>query len=178
MKKYSGGKCNTGSDQSLENVHHFKYLGSRVYDDASSTTDIILQLSTTMSKMTEQEKLLKCYDIRLLVKISLFYLLIASIALYGCKSLTLTTITKCCIQTFEMKCLRKILNILFIEHRTNKSIIRETEAFTSCYELILATVKRWKVICFEHVMWHNSVTKTIVQEWVKAEKARGRPKIA
>ena len=125
--------------QPLENVYDFKYHGIRVGNDASSTAEIVSCLSMAMSKMTESKKLWKSHDKRLLDKISLFHSQRASVALYGCESWTLTFVTERGIQTFDMKCFRKKLNISYIEQMTNESY-KINRVTPRRYELILTIV--------------------------------------
>ena len=62
------------------------------------------------------------------------------------------------IQALESKCLRKLLCISYLEHKTNDWVQSKINFFTGPQELLLATVKRWKLTYFGHVMCHDSLS--------------------
>ena len=68
-----------------------------------------------------------------------------------------------CVQAFEIKCLRKLLCISYLEHKTNVLVWSKINIHVGPQEPLLATVKRKKLARFGHVTCRNSLPKTIVQ---------------
>ena len=70
-------------------------------------------------KSMQSWQICKRHDIGLSVKVHIFCSLIQFIALHGCKSWTLTSVTKKYLQMSDTKSFQKILNIKCTDHRTN-----------------------------------------------------------
>ena len=105
--------------QRLEEVKDFKYLGSYVSEDGSSTKEIKARIGIATSAMTRLAKIWRGNTISFPVKIRLYKSLVLSTLLYGCESWTLTADTERRIQAFESKCFRRMLHISYKEPRTN-----------------------------------------------------------
>ena len=67
------------------------------------------------------------------------------------------------IQVFKTKCMRKLLRISYLEHKTNDWVRSKTSFLVGPQEPLLATIKRQKFAWFEHARRHNSLSKTILQ---------------
>ncbi len=78
------------------------------------------------------------------------------------------------IQAFETKCLRKLLRISYLEHKTNDWVRSKINFLVGPQEPLLATVKRRKLAWFGHVTRHNSLSKTILQGTLEGGRRRGR----
>ena len=79
-----------------------------------------------------------------------------SIFLYACESWTLTaelekTKTKTKKQAFEMRCYRRLLNILYKDHVTNKEVRTKIQATIREYDELQTLVKKRKLRWFGHV---------------------------
>ena len=74
--------------------------------------------------------------------------LVISIFLYACESLTLTAELDKRTQAFELRCYRRLLNILLKDHVTNEEIRRKIQAE---YDELLTLVKKRKLRWFGHV---------------------------
>ena len=61
------------------------------------------------------------------------------------------------IQAFETKCLRKLLCISHLEHKTNNRVLSKIKSLVGPQEPFLTTAKRWKLAWFGHVTLHNSL---------------------
>ena len=96
-------------------------------------------------------------------KFKLYKSLVTSILLYGRGTWTLLADSEEGIQTFVTKCLRKLLRISYLEHKTNDWVRSKINFFVGPQELLLATVKRRKLACFGHVTRYDSLSKTILQ---------------
>ena len=69
------------------------------------------------------------------------------------------------IQAFESKCLRKLLHISYLEHKTNGLVRSKISFLLGSQEPLLATVARQKLAWFGHVTRHDSLCKTILGGW-------------
>ena len=98
---------------------------------------------------------------RWLPKYRLYKSLVLSILLYGCETWTLLAKTEKRIRAFEVKSMRKLLLISYVEHRTNTYVRSNVESLVGPQEPLLACVKRRKLTWFGHVMRHDSLCKTI-----------------
>ena len=78
------------------------------------------------------------------------------------------------LHAFETKCLRKLLCISFLEHKTNDWVRSKINFLVGPQEPLLATVKRRKLAWFGHVTHHNSLSKTILQGNLEGERRRVR----
>ena len=80
------------------------------------------------------------------------------------------------IHAFENKCLRKLLNIKYYEHKTNQYVLDTIKQLVGNQEPLLTTVKRRKLAWFGHVCRHNTLSKTIMQGTTPGSRKRGRPR--
>ena len=68
--------------------------------------------------------------------------LVISIFLYACESWTLTAELEKRMQAFEMRSYRKLLNISYKDHVTNKEVRRKIQAAIGEYDELLTLVKK------------------------------------
>ena len=109
-------------------------------------------------------------------KFRLYKSLVVSILLYGCESWTLLADTEKRLQAFENKCMRRMLQISYTEHRTNADVWKSVTFLVGQQEPLLATVKRRKMAWFGHIIRHNTLSKTILQGTVEGSRRQGRPR--
>ena len=95
-----------------------------------------------------------------------------SIALYGCKSWTLLAETEQCIEAFEMKCYRRILNISYKDREPNDYKGQKIEELGGKHVRLLEVVKHRKLQWYGHITLHNSLAKQFFKEQMK-ETERG-----
>lgn len=160
--------------QTLEEVKDFKYLGSFVSEDGSSSKEIKTRIGIATSAMTRLARIWKSNTISFPVKLRLYKSLVLSTLLYGCESWTLTADTERRIQSFESKCYRRMLHISYKEHRTNDYVRQLVTTHAGAQEPLLSTVKRRKLAWYGHVTRHTSLSKTILQGTVEGKRRRGR----
>ena len=89
----------------LGTVTSFKYLGAVVSDDGSKP-EILSRIDSSLERYWGDNK------ISLGSKVKLMHSLAISIILYACESWTLTAELEKRTQAFEMRCYRRLLNIL------------------------------------------------------------------
>ena len=82
------------------------------------------------------------------------------------------------IQTFETKCMRKLLCISYSEHKTNDCVRSKinflVDPVTRSTVTSSATVRRRKLARFGHVTRYDSLSKTILQGTWEGRQRRGR----
>ena len=78
----------------LEDVDHFKYLGSILNRDGISTQEIRARIAQATAALAKLNPILQSKKISLPVKVKLYKSLIVSTFLYGCESWTITAETE------------------------------------------------------------------------------------
>lgn len=162
--------------QKLDEVTAFKYLGSILSKDGSSKKEINTRIGTSTAAMARLNRIWRRKNISFATKFKLYRSLVVSIFLYGCETWTLLAESERKIQAFENKCLRRLLGISYLEHKSNKYVHDKIRDLVGQQEHLLATVKRRKLNWFGHTIRHDSLSKTILQGTVEGSRRRGRPK--
>ena len=157
----------------LEEVGSFKYLGATLTKDGSSSKEIRIRIASATAAFTRLMKIWKS-NISFPIKFNFYKSLVTSILLYGCESWTMLADSEKKIQSFEMKCMRKLLNISYRDHKTNDFVRMKINNLVGPQEPLLATVKRRKLVWFGHVTRHDSISKTIMQGTVRGSRRQGR----
>ena len=163
----------TMNGETLEEVTNFKYLGATLSSDGTCTAEIRIRIATATAAMASLEKIWKS-DISFKTKFKLYRSLVLSTLLYGCESWTLLAETERRIQAFEMKSMRKLLRISYLERKTNEFVQDQVTRLVGPQEPLLATVKRRKLQWFGHTTRHDGLSKTILQGTVEGGRRRGR----
>ena len=127
--------------QKLDTVTRFKYLGAVVSDDGSKP----VILSTISQATAALKPIWRDNNISLGLNVKLTHSLVISVFLYACESWTLTAELEKRTQAFEMRCYRRLLNILYKDHVTNEEVRRKIQADIVTYDELLATVKKQKL---------------------------------
>ena len=107
--------------QKLESVNHFKYLGAIVSDEGSKP-EVLSRIVQATAALTKLKIIWRTKKISVASKIRLLRTLVISIFLYACESWTLTADLQRRIETMEMRGYRRILNIPYYDHITNKDV--------------------------------------------------------
>ena len=77
---------------------------------------------------------------------------------------------------FEMRCSRRLLNILYKDHITNEEVRRKIQAAIGEYDELLTLVKKRKLRWFGHITMSFSLTKTTLQGTAKGKKKKRQKK--
>ena len=64
------------------------------------------------------------------------------------------------IQAFKTKCLRKLLCVSYFEHKTSNLVRSKINFLVGPQELLVATVRRWKLSWFGHATCHDGLSKS------------------
>ena len=74
----------------------------------------------------------------------------------------------------EMRCYRKILHILYIDHVTNEEVRAKIQQAIGPHEDLLTMVKRCKLQWYGHVSRSSGLAKTMLRGRVKGGRRKGR----
>ena len=77
-------------------------------------------------------------------------------------------------EDFQTKCMKKLLRISYLEHKTNDWMRSKINSRVDPQKPLLATVKRRKLAWFGHITRHDSLPKTILQGTLEGGRRRGR----
>ena len=102
--------------------------------------------------------------------------LILSTSLYACESWTLTAEIERRIQTLEMRCYRRLLNISYKDHLTNEELRNRMQNAIRVHDDLLTMVKKRKLRWYGHISRSSGMSKTILQGTLKGARSRGRQK--
>ena len=131
-------------NEELEEVQKFIYLGATISEDGSKP-EIIRIIAQATAILTKLKIIWKDKNITLKLKIRLMRSLVLSTFIYACESWTLTADIQRRIQTIEMRCFRRLLNINYIDQITNEEVKRRIRLEIGQYEKLLSTVKKRKL---------------------------------
>ena len=120
-----------GSDPPLENVPHFKYLGSRLQGDGSDDADVHHRLEIAQSAFSSLSHLWADYRLSRTTKLRLYRVCVGSSLTHCCEAWTLTRAVTRSINGSNSRC----LHVMTGEH------YRET-ATAPAYVLVLAVRRR------------------------------------
>jgi len=93
-------------------VDTFPYLGSLITEDGECTMEFCTRLNRGQAIGASLQKICKSHSIPISTKIRLMKALVWHCAAYGCESWTLRKNEEIHLDAFEMKGLRKILQVL------------------------------------------------------------------
>ena len=124
--------------QKLEEVTSFKYLGAALYEDGSCSAEVRIRIASAMAALARLNRVWWCNTISFASKFKLYKSLVTSILLYGCETWTLDADSEKRSQAFETKCMRKVLCISYLEHKTNNWVQSKINYLLGPQEPLLA----------------------------------------
>ena len=145
------------NSQKLECVTSFKYLGAALCKDGTCSSEVHIRIASAMAATARLNKMWHCNTISFASKFRLYKALVTSFLLYGYETWTLLFDFEKRIQAFKTICLRKLLRISYLEHKTNDWVWNKINFLVGPQELLLATVKRHKPAWFGHATPQNSL---------------------
>ena len=155
--------------QKLGTLTSFKYLGTVVLDDGFKL-EVLLRTAQATVALIKLKPIWRDNNISLGSKVKLVRSLVISIFLYACESYTLAAELEKRTQAFEMRCYRRLLNISYKDHVTNREVRRKIQAAIGEYDELLTLVKKRKLRWFGHVSRSSGLAKTILQERKKKKR--------
>ena len=109
--------------ETVEQVDHFKYLGSTKYNIANCSKDIKSRIAIAKKRMVDLQVLWNDKNLSMPLKMKLVKTLVWSALVYGAESWTLWKADESRIMAAEMWIWRRMLNISWKQKRTNTSIL-------------------------------------------------------
>ena len=151
------------NSQKLEEKISFKYLGATLYKDGMCSAEDCIRVAAPVASMAILNRICWCNTISFASKFKLYMSVVTSILICCCETGILLADCEKRIQVFETRCLRKLLHICYLEHKTSNWPQSEINFLVGPQEPPLATVKRQKLAWFGHVTIHDSLSKTVLQ---------------
>ena len=102
-------------------MENFKYLGA-IISNKGVKPEILSRIAKTTTALSRLKIIWRDKNISLASKVKLMRTLILSTFLYACESWTLTAEIERRIQALEIRCYRRLLNISYKDHVTNKEV--------------------------------------------------------
>ena len=153
----------------------FTYLGSTISDDLSLNKELdrrIGKACTTFSKLSERVWTNKKLTIK--TKTSVYSACVLSTLLYGCESWAIYATQEKRLNTFHMRCLRRILNIKWDDRVTNNEVLKRTGT-DSLYSILKLRRLRW--LGHVHRMQDGRIPKDLLYgELATGKRPQGRPR--
>ena len=162
------------NNYTLEVVHQFVYLGSTICDNVSLDAEInkrIGKAATTMARLTE-----RVWNNNMLTnttKVAVFHACVISTLLYGSESWTMYASQEKKLNSFYMRCLRRIFQISWQDRITNNEVLDRAKT-TSLLTILRQRRLRW----LGHVcrMDDGRIPKDLLYgELVLGRRSVGRP---
>jgi len=130
-----------GSEK-LETVTQFKYLGATITEDARSVQEIKTRIAIATSSLAKLKPIWRDKNISMKSRMCLLRALVTSVFLYGCETWTLTAEMEKRINAFEMNCMRRLLQVHYTSHTSNKQIRELMLSYIGELDHLLTIVKR------------------------------------
>ena len=163
----------TIEEKAVEEVDKFEYLGATVSKQGGGTEDINNRINKARCTFKKLNKVWSAGNIRRRTKVRLYNALVKTVLLYGCETWKMNKGDEKKLNTFQYRCLRRILNIKWQDKITNKEVQERTQARDISLEV---KKRRWKFI--GHVLRGdpNSDAKTAMTWQPEGKRKQGRPK--
>ena len=149
----------------------YEYLGSTVTDNGDGKIEIRRRLAIASNKLMSMKLLWKGESAQ--TKLKILRACVFTVATYGCETWTVTKTVSKLIDSFEMRCYRRILKVSWTEHRTNESIRNKLEVKENW---LRSYVLRQKLKYFGHLKRHDGMGRIILEGRVNGKRKRGRPR--
>ena len=162
--------------EKLGNVTQFKYLGATITEDAKSVQEIKIRIAIATSSLAKLKPIWRDKNISMKTRMSLLRALVTSVFLYGCETWTLNAEMEKRINSFEMNCMRRLLQVHYTSHTSNKQIRELMLSYLGEHDHLLTIVKRKQLSWFGHVIrWKGSLANAMLQGGTDGSRKRGRP---
>ena len=158
----------------METVSDSIFLGSKITANGDCSHEIKRHLLLGRKVMTKLDSISKRGDIALLAKVRLVKAMVFPVVMYGCESWTVKKAEHRRIDTFELRCWRRLLRVPWTARRSNRSILKEISPGISLEGRML----KLKLQYFGHLMRRvDSLEKTLMLGGIGGRRRRGRPRM-
>jgi len=157
-------------------VDTFPFLGSLIAEDGECMTEFLTRLNRGQAIGASLQKIWKSHSIPISTKIRLMKALVWPVVTYGCESSTLRKNEETCLDAFDMKGLRKILQVSWTAKKTNEWVLNKAGVKRE----LLDTFKSRKLAYYGHTIRKpgSCLEKEIIQGMMPGARRRGRPRTA
>ena len=132
----------------MKTVTDFIFLGFKITADGDCSHEIKRRLLLGRKAMTNLDSILRIRDITLPTKIHLVKAMVFPVVNHGCESWIIKKTEHQSIGSFELRCWRRLLRVLWTARRSNQLILKEISPEYSLQGLIL----KLKLQYFGHLM--------------------------
>ena len=145
------------------------HLGASISTEGGGEKDIQNRVNKARTAFIKLDNVWRCKDLHHKTKSRLFKTLICPILLYGCETWRLNKSDEKKLNTFQTKCLRRILKISWRDHITNIEVLERSDCDPITTQI---RRRRWRFI--GHISRQDVSTHcNIALEW-KPEGKRKR----
>ena len=120
-----------------ETVADFIFLGSKITADGDCSHEIKRHLLLGRKVMTNLDSIFKSRDITLSTKVHLVKAMVFPVVMYGCESWTINKAEPRRIDSFELRCWRRLLRVPWTARRSYQSTLKEISPGCSLEGLML-----------------------------------------
>ena len=157
----------------IEVVEKFELLGAQISCDGSSRNEIRRRAAMARSAMAGLSTIWKDKNINLSLKKRLVSALIHPIFTYACESWTMNKKEWKIIDTFEMWCWRRMLQVSWTRHKTNRQVLQEVGTVLP----LCSKVLKHQLAYFGHIIRASESLETrIMLGKTEGSRKRGRPR--
>ena len=160
-------------EQMIEEVTQFTYLGSCIDHNGELKKEIQTRIAKAATAFRALEKIWTSKILSTKTKLRIFNSNIISILIYACECWKVTREIENRLNSFENKCLRKILQIKWNEFKTSQEV-RETSGQPLISDVIRR--RRWKYIGHVCRRDNSRITKQALNWEAEGKRKRGRPR--
>ena len=111
--------------ETMATVRDFILGGSKITADCDCSHEIKRLLLLGRKAMTSLDSILKSRDITLPTKACLVKAMVFPVVMYGCESWTIKKAERRRMDTFELRCWRRLLRVPWTARRSNPSTLKE-----------------------------------------------------
>ena len=157
----------------IEEVEEFIYLGSKVTKDGDAERDVISRLGKARFAYASLRKVWNAKNISTKTKLRIFKSNVLSVLLNGAETRKMTTSINSRIETFQSRCLRRILRIYWYHRVTNEEVRRRAGLRPIVEEV---RNRRWKWLGHVSRMEKDAPPRIALRWTPEGKRKRGRPK--
>ena len=164
---------NINNSDALEDIQDFAYLGSKITTDGDSAKDATARIRKASQTFAMLKPIWKSKQLRLETKLRLYNSNVLSVLLYGSECWKLIAKLAHKLETFQNKCLQKILGVFWPNTITNEELHRKTDATSLATQI---KKRRWRWLGHVCRMSPGALPKTALRWTADGKRRRGRPK--
>ena len=161
------------NSESLKQVRNFKYLGSTISDDGRSDSDINTRIAIAKTAFNKVKSLMINRSISINLRKRFLKTYVWSTMLYGCEAWNISKTMQKRLEAAEMWFLRRMLQISWVEHVTNASVLQRAGARRE----IMKTIRQKQLRFLGHVIREGKLENDCVTGRIEGRRGRGRPRL-